>query len=448
MGQSAAAAMHSDLPLRLGDGLVLHWATRDDIDPLAQFNIRVHSDNADQPEAWLGDWTRDLMSGDHPTTSFEDFTVVVDSNHGRKIVSSLCLISQQWTFEKIPFGVGRIELVGTDPAYRRRGLVRRQMEVIHKLSAANGELIQAITGIPWYYRQFGYEMALNLDGGRKLFWARPGNDKNPQNETFDLRPAAPTDIPLLQELFKINCERSLLRLHRTRAEWAYGMFTATSATPGKLRIFIFENELGQGVGYARYWAWGTNFVVREMAVKPGISWRQASLTLIHRLKTEADKMNNDREEAITNIHFNFGETHPVYDALGKQLEYLHKPYAWYIRIPDLKRFLEKIGPVLARRLAQSVMAGYAGNLRLSFYRDGLRLVFENGRMLEVVPYEPSHVEDADAFFPDRSFLQLLLGYRSFDELDYAFADCYAKNEETAILLRSLFPRQPTDISPL
>ena len=77
------------------------------------------------------------------------------------------LISQTWTYDGIPFGVGRPELVGTQPEYRKRGLVRAQFEVIHAFSAERGEMVQAITGIPFYYRQFGYEMAMGLGGAAR-----------------------------------------------------------------------------------------------------------------------------------------------------------------------------------------------------------------------------------------------------------------------------------------
>ncbi len=58
----------------------MRWATADDIDALADFNIKIHSDDPDVPQLWLGDWTRDLMAGNHPTTKAEDFTLVVDQN--------------------------------------------------------------------------------------------------------------------------------------------------------------------------------------------------------------------------------------------------------------------------------------------------------------------------------------------------------------------------------
>ena len=113
----------------------------------------------------MGVWTRDLLSGAHPTFGVDDFTIVEDRNSG-EIVSSMSLISQTWAYEGIPFGVGRPELVGTDPSYRARGLVRAQFEVAHEWSRQRGEHMQVITGIPYFYRQFGYEMGLELGGGR------------------------------------------------------------------------------------------------------------------------------------------------------------------------------------------------------------------------------------------------------------------------------------------
>ena len=172
------------LPKNLGNGLVLRWATPADAEELGAFNVNIHSDDPNEPETWLARWTEDLMRGDHPTTSAHDFTVVIDENSNDKIVSSMNLISQVWLYAGIPIGVGRPELVATAPEYRRCGLVREQFAAIHAKSAARGELVQAITGIPWFYRQFGYGMAMDLGGGRAFLWNRPGNDKAVEEETL------------------------------------------------------------------------------------------------------------------------------------------------------------------------------------------------------------------------------------------------------------------------
>src|SRR5438046_2025315 len=93
---------NAGLPQALGDGLILRWASPDDGEALAEYNVRHlsdhWSDHPAQPNEEVRGWTRDLMRGDHPTTRAGDFTVVVDTHAGDRIVSSLCLISQTWAY--------------------------------------------------------------------------------------------------------------------------------------------------------------------------------------------------------------------------------------------------------------------------------------------------------------------------------------------------------------
>jgi hypothetical protein len=135
------------LPLDLGDGLILRRDTKADTQALVDFNGKIHAEGGTEREDKVAEWTRDLMEKPHPTFEVGDFTIVEDTEKG-KIVSTLNLISQTWAYGGIPFGVGRPELVGTDPDYRHRGLVRAQFDVIHQWSAARGEQMQGITGIP------------------------------------------------------------------------------------------------------------------------------------------------------------------------------------------------------------------------------------------------------------------------------------------------------------
>jgi len=57
--------------------------------------------------------------------------------------------------------------------------------------------------------------------------------------------------------------------------------------------------------------------------------------------------------------------------------------------------------------------------------------------------EPS--KPATALFPDLTFLQLLVGYRALEALEYAFADCLVEDDEARALLTALFPRQPSNV---
>ena len=103
---------------------------------------------------------------------------------------------------------------------------------------------------------------------------------------------------------------------------------------------------------------------------------------------------------------------------------------------------------LERRLAGSALVGHTGAIEISFYRTGLRLAFEEGRLATVTPWQPPEPEAGDASFPDLTFLQLLFGYRSLGELDHAFADCWTSKDEARALLEALFPTRPSDVWPV
>src|SRR5207249_3326918 len=141
------------IPHDLGDGLLLRQATAADTEELVDCNGAATGNwETGEPDEGTAIWTRDLLEGRHPNVGPGDFTVVEDTASGA-IVSSICLISHTWTYGGIPFGVGEAQLAGTRAAYRRRGLVRAQFDVIHRWSAERGQRVQVITGIPWYYRQ-------------------------------------------------------------------------------------------------------------------------------------------------------------------------------------------------------------------------------------------------------------------------------------------------------
>ncbi len=50
-----------------------------------------------------------------------------------------------------------------------------------------------------------------------------------------------------------------------------------------------------------------------------------------------------------------------------------------------------------------------------------------------------------AAFPDLTFLQLVFGYRTLEELRYAFADCWCDTDEARLVLEAIFPKQDSDV---
>jgi hypothetical protein len=397
-------------------------------------------------------WTFDLLTKTHPTTKPEDFTIVEDT-HTNKIVSSLNLISQTWSYAGIPFGVGRPELVGTLPEYRERGLVRAQFDVIHAWSAERGEKMQAITGIPYYYRQFGYEMTINLGGGRLGYQPHVPKLPDGKEEPFVIRPAREADILFVDEIYRQAGRRYLLRCEWTPELWLYELQGKSEKNVNRSELRIIETPGGERLGFlAHPWlTWGPTQVATVYELVPGANWGEVTPGVVRYLyQTGKTKAAEDGKEAeFSEWGFWLGVDHPVYQVLRGALAHVRPPYAWYIRIPDLVDFLRHISAALETRMQNSLYAGYSGDLKLSFYRRGLRLVFEDGKLVKGEDWKPVPVgHSGNACFPDLTFLQLFLGYRSVEELRYAFPDCTVRGDEAAGLLNALFPKQVSDIWPI
>lgn len=436
------------LPRYVGDGLLLRWATPGDADDVAAFNVAMHSDDPDQPELWIADWTKLLMSGEHPTTSASDFTVVVDEKNDNRVVSSLCLISQTWRYEDVDFPVGRPELVATHSDYRRRGLVREQMDVIHALSASRGERLNAITGIPWYYRQFGYEMTVNLHGRRKLYWSRLSDKEQTSEQQFSWRPPAYEETALLSQLYDIHCAPSLLACVRDDKQWHFEIDQTNDPDYNFTTLRLIEDGRGKVVGYCEYHTWEPAATIGSLAVLPGNSWRSVCLWLVQRFRQLSDERVARDQPAFPYLNFELGEDHPAYDALGTQLEPLDREYSWYIRVPDLAAFLSHIGPVLERRLAASAVAGYTGRLLVDMYTSTLALVWEEGKLVGVEQHRSVDEKLPRGHFPDLSFLHLLLGHRTLADLEYAWTDCRVSDPAARVLFEALFLRRASCVIPV
>jgi hypothetical protein len=156
----------------------------------------------------------------------------------------------------------------------------------------------------------------------------------------------------------------------------------------------------------------------------------------------------DKKDGFGSFGFWLGSDHPVYDVISDKLPRIRKPYAWYMRVPDLVGFLQHINSILEERLAKSPFVGFTGEMKITRYRSGLKFIFNEGH-LEVEMWQPSpHGHSGEAAFPELTFIQLLFGYRSVEELDFAFADCWCKNDEVRALLNVLFPKISSNVWPI
>lgn len=455
------ALLTQELPRSLGEGLVLRRSTAQDAQELAEFNARIHSDDGpDKPDIYIQAWVNDLLTKPHPTFQPEDFTVVQDTRTG-KIVSSLNLISQTWSYDGIRFGVGRPELVGTLEAYRNKGLIRAQFETVHAWSAQRGELVQAITGIPYYYRQFGYEMTVSLGGGWRGSCVQAPRLKPDEQEPVRIRPAQEADIALIDGLYRQGCQRYTLNCEWDESLWRYELFGKGPINGNRSELRVIESPDGQALGFLAHWTrnWGERLSLSRFELLPGVSYGLVTPAVMRYL-CATGQANALAEPALADasqaeakpfglVELSLGEEHPAYQAMPGVFAQKRRPYAWFMRVADLPAFLRHITPALEARLAASPFAGHSGELKISFYRSGLLLGLEQGRLTRIEAWRPQpQGHSGDAAFPGLTFLHMLFGHRSLDEIRNMFVDCWWEHDTAYGLLNAMFPKRVASLWPI
>ena len=318
---------------------------------------------------------------------------------------------------------------------------------------------QAITGIPYFYRQFGYEYVLDLGGRRITYLSSIPHKKGDDPEPYSLRPATLDDIPHLMALYDQGRAKSLVWYEGSAEFWRFmvaywenpavrerDIRTVSMGT----RLHMIVDNIGDVCGYLAASArrGGGELHIRHMAFYPQINLQAALPALLRALRDLGMALPTMQADTppLSAISFDFGRHHPIYTVLGETLApRFEPPYAWYIRVPDLVAFIRYIAPVLEARLATSVLAGQTGELKLDLYRSGLRLQFADGKLVEVGPWRaPTYGDNAGAGCPPLVLLQLLLGYRGLDELKVIYPDVWT-NPEANLLLNTLFPAQLSNV---
>lgn len=431
-----------------GDGLVIRHASPEDSEALAKFNMAIHGEG-EWDARGLEAWTLDLISGEGPTFDPGDFTIVEDTSTG-EIVSSCCTISQTWAYEGIPFKVGRPELVGTREAFRRRGLVREQFKILHQWSEERGELVQVITGIPYYYRQFGYEMTLDLGGGRLGTHINVPQLKEGEQEQYTFRPASESDIPFLSATYAYGCQRSMVFALWDETQWRYELTGKRKYNINRRDIFIIENLQNEQVGFIGLppIKWGNRMALEIFELAPGYAWAAVTPSVIRFLWQRGVQLAEEQNQAHEMFGFWLGRAHPAYLVAEDRLPQVSQTYTFYIRVPNLPAFIQTIQPVLEQRLAGSAFANCTDELKFSFYTEGLRIDFENGHIRAVEPLEREDLKDCHAHFYPLTLLHLVFGHHSMKELNDAFTDCYTRDRAISNLMDTLFPKKTSVVWPI
>jgi predicted N-acetyltransferase YhbS len=432
---------------QLANGLILRTLSEgvaSDSEQLAQFYADVNTEGeSEEIQNGIRTWTTDLIQ-QHPTTTHDDIFVVVDPADQDRIVSATLLIPQTWRYEEIPLAVGRPELVGTRPEYRGKGLVRSLFEAVHERSAALGHELQGITGIPYFYRQFGYTMAVDLDGNATLPLIAIEEAAPDYKPAFTLRSATADDIPHISTWHQYMARQRLLTDVRSEDEWRHEILGRNVDSFPHMNFQVIVDAAGEGVGYLEINGdLEQKKVLSVMYCMGYVVGDQSSY-----LETFKDVMRGVKQWAQEKygavpalLQFNAG----IHESLERLIDSARggnirrRQYLWYLRVPELIPFLRHIQPVLERRLEGSGAHRYTGELKIGFYNlTGIGLKFEKGRITEIA--EVKGKDGYDISFPWNLFSNVLFGHHTHEEINKILPEVWA-NTKGSLLIDILFPKK-------
>jgi len=175
-----ASTHHTAGPRDLPGGLVLRPATSADVPQTAAL-LADRGEASDAVDLEL------VAASQGP----EGVGVVVD---GDRVVATMTLLDETVHLGDVAIPAGQIELVATAAAYEGRGLASALVAWGHERSAARGDLLQIMIGIPYFYRRFGYEYVQPQPTWHRL------TELPPPVPDVAVRAATSAELPQLEHL--------------------------------------------------------------------------------------------------------------------------------------------------------------------------------------------------------------------------------------------------------
>ncbi|MCZ2838711.1 GNAT family N-acetyltransferase [Modestobacter sp. VKM Ac-2985] len=347
-----------------------------------------------------------------PDTGWEATAVVVDGN---RVVSTATLLAESVRLEDVVLPAGQVELVATDAAYEGRGLVRALMAWAHDRSAARGDLLQVMIGIPYFYRLFGYEYAIDVPPARPVH-TLPA-------PAAGLRPATPADLPALARLQDAAQAGADVAMPHPAARLRWLVAHEASTT------WVLDRD-GAVVASARVPEPDDDVLVAEPTAVDDAA-AAGLLAGVTALAAGRPVRVTDRPASLPGRAWA--------DRLGAGSDLAEQ---YYVRVPEPGALLEALRPVLGRRAGavgarrDVVVSTYGASWRLPATDDGLGPVVAGGRL------QAPGTAGGAGVAPDQVGA-LLLGPHGMHGLSRRRPDVYPGRD--AELYEALFPPLTADL---
>ena len=393
--------MHRD------DGIEIRGARSDELDAVATL-LAERGEPADAVDLRL--------VADDPDEGLDTVLVAVD---GGRVVSTATLLRETVRVEGVELPAAQVELVATEPSHEGRGLVRSLMTLAHDRSRARGDVVQVMIGIPFFYRQFGYEYSMRIPDARIL---RTVPTADP---SVTVRVATAADIPAMARLEEHQQAALTVTVPHSSACWRWLV-----ARDGSQQWLAVRD--GEVVATARATPPEEGLVLGEVA---------GERTAVETLLAHAHTIGGDDVQVMDRAGT------PVHDVVDPLLEPVAPAEAdgnwYYARIERFAPVLELLRPVLGRRWIEA--GGGDHEVLISSFRSHVRFTLSDRGMGEVTAGGPlqAPVSAGGSGVPPDVLAPLVFGPHGALGLEARHADVLLGRQRD--LMGVLFPPASADL---
>lgn len=335
---------------------------------------------------------------------------------GDEVVSTLGLFPAVTHVGSVSVQSAVIEFVATAREFEGRGLVRRQLELAHSISAERGDLVQWMVGIPYFYRRFGYEYAVPTPPTVDIEGPIAGAA---QDLTF--RGAEQTDIDSIIALQSHMAAAASIFAEHDPILWSWLIDSPV------YQVLLAERS-GEPAAMVRVYQDDDDLYLLDIAAADPATFK----AIVEQARSSNGTTTLVLRPGLQDMAADLGDQ----DSDG---------YAYYVRIAEPEKLLDAIRPELNRRLDEAGVRFPDGELMISMYRNSLRIPIESGALGQPIPGETvqAPVSQGGSGVPPDLIAHLILGPLGAVELEERHADVLLGQQRD--LMDALFPPQSVDV---
>lgn len=390
---------------------------KDEFNKILEFNVAIH-----------GEPVRKYLKQiylNHPRRN-EILLIYIEENSSNQIISSIGLLPLEWKFGGSVISLCEMGFVGTMEKYRGKGLIGELNEIYEQIMAERGYILSVIRGIPYFYRRLGYEFAMPLDH-RILLSGLKIPDKD--LEKLRIRKANLNDIEFIKEKYEEYYSNYFIVNAFDRDSFVFKFFNDNYNDFQRSSYILEENGKSSA-----YFTFGKSYDDLGYDIRTSKLEGDMSLKILQFVKDIHGRENPNK------IDIAVREETDLSDYSLKLGGITASNYGWQVKIPDLKRYFQKIKMILEKRVKDSMIKNLTQNVLITDYKEIIELIFNKGIITDInqkLGYPPEG--SCDLQIPGPMLYKLILCDKSFDEINYIITDARIKHSSKDII-NILFPK--------